>query len=235
MKGIEIAKKLNISTSALRHYEAWGLIPKVERAANGYRNYTKVHEAYFQCIRAMNAGFGMDVIREVMPRIGNGNKLDALWLVNKAQAELHAEKETVQRTVELLDLKELTDLPKIRGRHSFTIGEAAKEAGVSASAIRHWEKEGLIRPGRHQESGFRIYSPADIRRVLIIRTVQRVAYSLDIVRDVLAELDNNNVTQAKEIALKSLQFIDYRLTEQIRGIAYLHHLLEILESERREK
>ena len=66
MKGIQIAKKLNISTSALRHYESWGLIPKIERK-NGYRIYTKEHEAYFQCIRALNAGFGMDLVKRVMP------------------------------------------------------------------------------------------------------------------------------------------------------------------------
>lgn len=228
MRGIEIAKKLNISTSTLRHYEAWGLVPDVERAANGYRIYTKEHEAYFQCIRVMYAGFGMDLIREVMPRIIRGEKLDALWLINKAQVNLRAEKETVQRTVDMLDLKELIDLPKYRNTNSFTIGEVAKEANVSASAIRHWEKEGLIKPEREQESGFRIYSPSDIRKVLIIRTVQRVVYSLDTVRAVLSELDNHNVVQAKEIALQSLQYIDYALVEQVRGIAYLQNLLDIV-------
>jgi DNA-binding transcriptional MerR regulator len=228
MKGIEIAKKLNISTSALRHYESWGLVPIVERAENGYRIYTKEHEAYFQCIRALNSGFGMDLVREVMPRIMNGKQLDALWLINKAQVELHAEKETVKRTVKMIDLKDLADIPKYHNKNSFTIGDVAKEANVSPSSIRHWEKEGLIKPKRHKESGFRIYSPSDIRRVLIIRTVQRVAYSLDIVREVLSELDKNNVEQAKEIALKSLQYINYALVEQVRGIAYLHNLLEIV-------
>jgi DNA-binding transcriptional MerR regulator len=228
MKGIEIAKKLNISTSALRHYEAWGLVPFVERAANGYRIYTKEHEAYFQCIRAMYAGFGMNLIREVMPRIIRGEKLDALWLINKAQVNLHAEKETVQRTVDMLDLKELNDLPKYRKNNSFTIGEVAEETNVSTSAIRHWEKEGLIKPERHHESGFRIYSPSDIRKVLIIRTVQRVVYSLDTVREVLSELDKHNVAQAKEIALKSLQFLDYALVEQVRGIACLQNLLDVM-------
>lgn len=57
----------------------------------------------------MYAGFGMDLIREVMPRIVRGEKLDALWLINKAQVKLHVEKETVQRTVDMLDLKELND------------------------------------------------------------------------------------------------------------------------------
>lgn len=234
MKGIEIARKLHISTSALRHYEAWGLVPYVERAANGYRLYTKEHEAYFQCIRAMYTGFGMELIREVMPRIIRGEKLDALWLINKAQVRLHAEKEIVQKTVGMLDLKELNDLPKYRNKHSFTIGEVAEEANVSTSTIRHWEKEGLIKPERQHESGFRIYGPSDIRKVLIIRTVQRVVYSLDTVREVVSELDNHNVAQAKEIALKSLQYIDYALVEQVRGIASLQHLLDIV-SEKEEQ
>lgn len=229
MKGIEIAKKLNISTSALRHYESWGLVPKVERAKNGYRIYTKEHEAYFQCIRALNAGFGMDLVKKVMPLIINRKINDALWLINKAQVNLYTEKETVQKTVKILDSKELTefyDRGKFRDKDYFTIGEVANEANVSASSIRHWEKEGLIKPERHKESGFRKYSPYDIRRVFIIRTVQRVVYSLDIVREVLSEIDKHNIVRTKEMALQSLQYIDSALVEQIRGIASLQNLLE---------
>lgn len=234
MKGIEIARKLKISTSALRHYEAWGLIPKVERAANGYRNYTKEHEAYFECIRAMYAGFGMNLVREVMPLIINGDILNALWLINKAQVNLHAEREVAQRTVDMLDLKEMTDLPKYSYKNSFTIGELAKEANVSTSAIRHWEKEGLIRPERDKDSGFRIYSPSDIRKVFIIRTVQRVAYSLDIVREVLSGIDNNSIAQIKQIAHESLQYIDKVLLEQVHGIGSLNNLLNVI-SNKEEK
>ncbi|MFC5402657.1 MerR family transcriptional regulator [Cohnella soli] len=226
MNGIEIAKKLNISTSALRHYESWGIVPKVERSANGYRIYTEEHEAYFQCIRALIPGFGAGFVREVMPRIMKGEKLEVLWLMNKTFVDLHLEKETVQKTAEMLDLKELANLPKRFDKELFTIGEVARIANISASSIRHWEKEGLIRPERHHESGFRVYSPANIRKVLIIRTVQKVAYSLDSVRNVLAELDKNNVSQAKEIVLESLQYIDQTLVERVRGASYLHSLLE---------
>lgn len=231
MRGIEIAKKLNISTSALRHYESWGLIPKVERANNGYRIYTTEHETYFQCIRALIAGFGMDTVKKVMPLIIKGNIHDALWIINKAQVDLYTEKETVQKTLEVLDSKDLTELTNItknRNKSYFTIGEVAKEANVSSSAIRHWEKEGLLNPERHKESGFRIYRLSDIRRVLIIRTVQRVVYSLDIVRELLADIDNKNVAQAKEMALQSLKYIDNALVEQVRGIASLQKLLDVV-------
>lgn len=105
----------------------------------------------------------------------------------------------------------------------------AKEANISTSAIRHWEKENLINPPRNKESGFRMYRYSDLRKVLIIRTVQKSVYSLDIVRKILSEIDTNNLSQAKKIAQNSLKYIDNTLVEQVRGIASLHHLLNVIQ------
>lgn len=58
LKPKDIAKELQISTSALRHYESWGVVPSPERSENGYRLYTQTHLAYFRCLRAM-FGFGL--------------------------------------------------------------------------------------------------------------------------------------------------------------------------------
>ncbi|MFS0838372.1 MerR family DNA-binding transcriptional regulator [Paenibacillus sp. 1P03SA] len=38
---VDIARKLNVSTSALRNYEAAGLVPPAERTAAGHRTYTE--------------------------------------------------------------------------------------------------------------------------------------------------------------------------------------------------
>lgn len=46
LRPIDIARKLNISTSTLRHYESWGMLPPVQRSASGYRIYTEEHAAY---------------------------------------------------------------------------------------------------------------------------------------------------------------------------------------------
>ncbi|MDQ0273754.1 MerR family transcriptional regulator [Cytobacillus purgationiresistens] len=236
MKGNEIAKKLNISTSALKHYEAWGLVPKVERAENGYRIYTQEHEAYFQCIRALNTGFGMNLVKKVMPLIIKGENITALWIINKAQVDLQEEKLTAERTVEMLGLNEFIQIEEKRNqKNTFTIGEVAKKANVSASAIRHWEKENLINPIRNKESGFRMYSYSDLRKVLVIRIVQKAVYSLDIVRKILSEIDTNNLSQAKKIAQNSLKYIDNTLVEHIRGIASLHHLLNVIQKKTTDK
>lgn len=228
MKGIEIARKLNISTSALRHYESWGIIPKVEREENGYRNYTSEHEAYFVCIRSLLAGFGMDLVKRVMFLIKEGDFVKAYWLINEGQVRLYKDKEVVQRTLKLLDSKELAEVSIHVQRKNLTIGEVAKEANVSSSAIRHWEKEGLLKPERHKESGFRIYGPKDIRRVLVISAVQRVVYSLEIVREILTQLDKDNIANAKKIALVSMDYIDQSLMEQMKGIASVQELLNVV-------
>ena len=71
--------------------------------------------------------------------------------------------------------------------------------------------------------------------MLIIRTVQRVVYSLDIVREVLSDFEKNNVAQAKKMAIKSLEYIDYALTEQVRGIASIQNLLDFFNKEKQEE
>src|SRR5690625_2558618 len=85
---IDIPIKLDVGTSALRHYEAWGIVPAAKRKANGYRIYTEEHQAYFQCIRAMYHGFGMATVRKIMPFIQKHQFTEALWHVNKVQADL---------------------------------------------------------------------------------------------------------------------------------------------------
>jgi DNA-binding transcriptional MerR regulator/quercetin dioxygenase-like cupin family protein len=44
------------------------------------------------------------------------------------------------------------------------IGEAARKVGVSPSALRGWEHQGLVTPGR-TDAGYRLYTEADIARL----------------------------------------------------------------------
>ncbi|WP_342770188.1 MerR family transcriptional regulator [Oceanobacillus chungangensis] len=229
IKPIEIARKLGISTSALRHYESWGIIPPVNRAANGYRLYTEVHVAYFECIRAMNDGFGMDIVRKIMPLIQENKLTEALWLVNEAQARLHQEKHKSEQALLALELDDLENFSARHKKDWYSIQEVAEEVNVPASTLRHWEKEGLIEPERDIDNGYRKYSRADIRRLLIIRTIRSAVYSLEVVRGVVNEIDHNNLGQAKKIAKDSLIYMDYLIKKQLRGGYYLHKLFSVVE------
>ncbi len=226
IKPIDIARKLNISTSALRHYESWGIVPKVNRTPNGYRLYTEEHLAYFECIRAMYKGFGMDLVKKTMPLIQENKITEALWLVNESQANLHNEKLRAEQALQALELEELESFTTRHSKEWYTIGEVAEEIDVPGSTLRHWEKEGLIIPERDLENGYRKYSRPDIRRLLIIRTIRAAVYSLDIVRGIVDEIDQNNLVQARKIARDSLMYMDYLIKEQLRGVYYLYKLCE---------
>ncbi len=222
MKPIEIARKLNISTSALRHYESWGIIPPVERAQNGYRIYTELHLAYFECIRAMAPGFGFELTSKVLKMILLKQVDDALWLVNEAQASLHHDKKTAEKTIQVLETEELEELDSGRKRKWMTIGEVSAETDISSSAIRHWEIMGLLSPERDQDNGYRKFNRSDVRKVLMIRTLRSAVYSLDIIKDIITELDHHNFENARKVAQESLQYLNHINRNQIRGVHYLY-------------
>lgn len=223
-KPIEIARELHISTSALRHYESWGVIPKPERAANGYRLYTKVHLAYFRCLRAMIPGFGVAITCEVLRHIQNADMDTAFWLVNKEQANLQAEKAVADQTLALLQDPELPLLANKKLKNHMTIGEVAALTNVQDSAIRHWEKEGLLSPDRNPENGYRIFTPMHIRQILLIRTLRRTVYFLENMKEIVQAVEHQSLDKAKKVTENALLSIHQRNRQQFYGI---HQLVEL--------
>lgn len=65
-------------------------------------------------------------------------------------------------------------MPAIRQAVVYSIGEAARLAGVSQAAVRRWEGEGLLRP-RRTPGGHRLYEDADIARLRHITYLRRFA------------------------------------------------------------
>lgn len=71
-----------------------------------------------------------------------------------------------------------------------TIGDFAARSGVAPSALRYYEREGLIRSTR-TSGNQRRYQRSELRRVGFIRIAQQVGVSLDEIRDALAALPEN--------------------------------------------
>ena len=68
-----------------------------------------------------------------------------------------------------------------------SIGQVAERTGVAASALRYYEREGLI--GSTRTAGDqRRYHREVLRRVAFVRIAQRVGLTLDEIRDALASL-----------------------------------------------
>ena len=78
-----------------------------------------------------------------------------------------------------------------------SIGEVADRAGIAASALRFYEKEGLIHSDR-TDGGQRRYHRDVLRLVAFIRAAQRVGLSLDDIRDALATLPEGHTPTAAD-------------------------------------
>jgi len=77
-----------------------------------------------------------------------------------------------------------------------TVGEVASRSGVAASALRYYERLGLIDAAR-TAGGQRRYQRHVLRRLAFIRAARNVGLSLDEVRAALAELpDGRTPTKA---------------------------------------
>jgi MerR family transcriptional regulator, redox-sensitive transcriptional activator SoxR len=78
-----------------------------------------------------------------------------------------------------------------------SIGEVAVRAGVSASTLRYYEREGLIAADR-SEGGQRRYPREVLRRVAFIRVAQRVGLSLEEIQEALASLPHARTPTAAD-------------------------------------
>ncbi len=65
------------------------------------------------------------------------------------------------------------------------IGEVAERTGLSLRTLRHYDELGLLRPSGRSEGGFRLYDSADLARLLVIRRMKPLGFSLEAMQDVL--------------------------------------------------
>lgn len=77
----------------------------------------------------------------------------------------------------------MTETP--RPTRMLSIGQIAARTGLSVSALRFYEEQGLIHPGRNA-GGQRRFQRADLRRVSFILIAQKFGFTLPEIR---AELD----------------------------------------------
>jgi MerR family redox-sensitive transcriptional activator SoxR len=93
------------------------------------------------------------------------------------------------------------------------IGDFAARSGVAASALRYYEREGLIRSTR-TTGNQRRYKRSELRRVAFIRIAQQVGVSLDEIREALAELPENRTPNKSDWARLSARW-RHKLDERI--------------------
>lgn len=59
------------------------------------------------------------------------------------------------------------------------IGEVAARTELSLRSLRHWEDVGLLQPSGRTEGGFRLYTEEDVEKILVIRRMKPLGFTLD--------------------------------------------------------
>lgn len=98
-------------------------------------------------------------------------------------------------------------------RDALTIGDLAARSGVAPSALRYYERLGLIRSWR-TSGNQRRFDRTELRRVAFIRIAQQVGVSLDEVKTALAALPESRTPTRADWARLSARWHS-RLQERI--------------------
>lgn len=104
-----------------------------------------------------------------------------------------------------------------------TIGELAKSSGVRDSAIRFYERIGLLRPKGRTSGNYRYYGPDAVSRLSFIRSAQAAGFDLDDIRSMLA-LPDGRVAPCADVR----ETVDARLAavrDQLRKLRHVERAL----------
>ncbi|MGM0123107.1 hypothetical protein IGI37_000473 [Enterococcus sp. AZ194] len=225
---IDIARKLNISTSLLRHYETAGLFPAPERTKKGYRIYTEETLAYLKAVRTSTLAYGYRQCKQIIDTLRAKEFTQFFWLLNEEQTKLRQQKSIAEKTLSLLQDKENLEITQMPKKGWISIGEAAERLSITETTIRHWTKEGLLTVPRDKESNYRQFDEHALRQLLIIRLIRSSVWSLDVVKEILATFHAETPTEMISLATQSISMLNIQLERQFIAQHYLYQLLNFL-------
>jgi DNA-binding transcriptional MerR regulator len=174
LRPVDLARRHGLSTQAIRNYEAEGILPYAERTAHGYRTCTPRHAQALDAFLALVAGHGHRTATAIMQAIHRDETVQALRLIDESHAQLLDDRRTLH-AVEAA-LRDLGPVPAERG--DTFVGPLARRLGIRPATLRKWERAGLVRPRRDRHTGYRVYSPADVRDALLVHQLRRGGYPL---------------------------------------------------------
>src|SRR6266567_956582 len=109
------------------------------------------------------------------------------------------------------------------------IGELARRSGVPSTALRYYEKAGLLPESRRTSSGYRAFQPDSLPRLAFIRAAQAVGLTLSEIREVLRIRDAGAAPCAHVLELIERHRNEVR--SRIRELQLLERDLEHLASQ----
>ncbi len=107
-----------------------------------------------------------------------------------------------------------------------SIGDLAREFGLSRGTLLHYDRIGLLSPSRRTEAGYRVYGAADRDRLARIRAYRASGLSLRAIGEALDREENRSAAPPADLVERRLREVERELRtlrgqrEILRG--YLH-------------
>lgn len=86
---------------------------------------------------------------------------------------------------------------------SMQIGEVADRTGMSLRTLRHYDEIGLLQPSARSEGGFRLYAEDDVEKLLVIRRMKPLGFSLDEMLEVMTTIEALRLPEAPGASLRT--------------------------------
>ncbi|KAA0919944.1 MerR family transcriptional regulator [Dietzia sp. ANT_WB102] len=116
------------------------------------------------------------------------------------------------------------------------IGEVAERTELSIRSLRHWDEVGLVSPSAHSPGGFRLYTETDVERILLIRRMKPLGFSLERMREFCRALDDRAASRptpsgpaASDVIAEVRAEATERLERLRTHLAYAEEFVEIVE------
>jgi MerR family transcriptional regulator, copper efflux regulator len=111
---------------------------------------------------------------------------------------------------------------------SYTIGQVASAAGVTARAVRLYESQGLLPSADRSPSSYRVFTDAHVEILRFIRQARSLGLSLEAIAEIVDLADRGATPCARTSAL-----LEQRLREIDQAIADLEQLRNTITGARR--
>ncbi|MEV4254179.1 TioE family transcriptional regulator [Spirillospora sp. NPDC049652] len=187
LRPVDLAREHGLSTQAVRNYEEAGILPPAERTPSGYRAYAPRHAAALGAFLALVPAHGHATASAIMRAVNDGAAEEAFRLIDQSHAELADDRRTLEAVERALHDLALPGTEE-RARTATFIGPLARRLGLRPATLRKWESAGLVVPGRDPRTGYRVYSPSDVRDVLMAHQLRRGGYGLEQIAEVLERM-----------------------------------------------
>jgi MerR family copper efflux transcriptional regulator len=116
------------------------------------------------------------------------------------------------------------------------IGQVAAQTELSIRTVRHYDEVGLVTPSARSAGGFRLYTDRDTQRLLVIRRMKPLGFTLAEMKELLDSIDtlDDTATTSAQRRAAAQQLAVYRdkAAESVdklrRQLAYANEFADLL-------